>query len=169
MNNFIPSEILIQNNAMSIANVGVNIDRFYTDRKTKRVISVNIAGTNGVPVGTYQANAGYKVATITGISKANPGIVTLSAIGTLANNDVIWIRGVLGMTEVNSVTNEYMIKNISGNTFQLYDVTGTTPVNTTGFTTYTSGGNVYVQGTPTSIKEKLYLLVNVYGEVWTFN
>jgi hypothetical protein len=75
--------------------------------------------------------------TITGITKANPGVITFSSIGDLQNGDTIYISGVSGMTQVNG--NTYVITDISGNTAQLKTTDGEN-VNTSAYTTYTSGG-----------------------------
>lgn len=75
--------------------------------------------------------------TITGISQANPGVVTVSSIGDLINGDLIVISDVEGMTEVNfNGSNVYTVAGIAGNTFQLQGI------NTSAFTAYTSGGTV---------------------------
>ncbi len=75
--------------------------------------------------------------TITGISKANPAIVTVSSIGDLINGDLIVIQDVAGMTEVNfDGDNIYTVANIAGATFEL------SGINSSAFTTYTSGGKV---------------------------
>jgi len=60
--------------------------------------------------------------TITGITKANPGVVTVVAIGDLENSDSVIIKGVADMTEVNN--NEYVVSNITGNTFEIVDTSG---------------------------------------------
>jgi hypothetical protein len=80
--------------------------------------------------------------TITGITNANPGVVTVSSptpTNTLAltNGMTVTLSGVNGMTQVN--TNRYIVGSVSGSTFALYDLFGN-PVDTTGFGTYTSGG-----------------------------
>ena len=75
--------------------------------------------------------------TITDISNGNPGVVTVSAIGSLTNGDKIVIQDVSGMTEVNfDGSNIYTVANIAGNTFEL------SGVNTTTYTAYSSGGTV---------------------------
>ena len=75
--------------------------------------------------------------TVTDISNANPGVVTVAAIGTLQNGDQIVIQSVSGMTEVNfDGSNIYTVANIAGNTFEL------SGINTTTYTAYTSGGTV---------------------------
>lgn len=76
-------------------------------------------GTNGSPK------------TITGISAANPAVVTATAHG-LATGDVVTIAAVVGMTQVNGQS--YVIKNLTANTFELVGCNSTT------FTAYGSGG-----------------------------
>lgn len=75
---------------------------------------------------------------ITGITKANPGVVTYSGSDTYTNGDRVLITGVVGMTEVNN--REFEVANVNtsgaGGTFEL------SGVNTSGFTTYSSGGTV---------------------------
>ena len=74
--------------------------------------------------------------TISGITKANPGVVTANSHG-FANGDFVNISSVAGMTEVNNKT--FKVANKATNTFQLTDIDGNN-VNTTNFTTYTSDG-----------------------------
>lgn len=83
--------------------------------------------------GSYVTTGG---GTITGITKANPGVVTLTAHG-FNNGDRILITGVAGMTEINN--REYVVANKTTNTFELQNVYGIN-FSTSGFTTYTSGG-----------------------------
>ena len=72
---------------------------------------------------------------ITGISNANPGVVTSTAHG-LSNGNKIRVSEVEGMTEVNG--NEYTVANVTANTFEL------SGINTTSFGTYTSGGIILI-------------------------
>lgn len=84
---------------------------------------------------------------ISGISKANPGVVTLSGTAP-ANGDIVDISGVVGMTQVNG--KRYKVASRTSNTFQLQDEEGNN-VNTTSYTTYSSGGiieRVYQITTP---------------------
>ena len=74
--------------------------------------------------------------TITGVTKANPGVVTSAAHG-LPNGTRVTITGVVGMTELNG--NQYLVANTATNTFTLTTLTGVA-VDTTGFTVYSSGG-----------------------------
>tara|TARA_Y100001938_G_scaffold88334_2_gene121091 strand:- start:531 stop:2534 length:2004 start_codon:yes stop_codon:yes gene_type:complete len=74
--------------------------------------------------------------TITAITKANPGVLTSNSHG-FSNGDEIFVDNVGGMTEVNG--RNYRVANSSTNTFTLTDLFGVA-INTTNFTTYTSGG-----------------------------
>jgi hypothetical protein len=75
--------------------------------------------------------------TITGITQANPAVVTVSSITGLVNGQLIVISGVAGMTQVNfNGSNIYTVAGIAGSTFQL------SGINSTGYGAYTSGGTV---------------------------
>ena len=75
---------------------------------------------------------------ITAITKANPGVVTSAAHG-LANGDTVLIEDVVGMTEVNDI--RFLVAEKTTNTFELTTEAGV-DVDTSGYTTYTSGGTV---------------------------
>lgn len=84
---------------------------------------------------TFQVQTGY-VATspspaLTGISKADPAVVTQAAT-TYTDGDVIRIQGVNGMTEVNNQL--FVVDNAAAGSFELAGVDSTL------YTTYTSGG-----------------------------
>jgi hypothetical protein len=70
---------------------------------------------------------------ITAITKANPAVVTSNSHG-LNNGDRVFITGVVGMTEINN--REFTVAGKTTNTFQL------SGINSSAFTTYTSGGTV---------------------------
>jgi hypothetical protein len=70
---------------------------------------------------------------ISGISKANPGVVTTSAPHGLTTGDVVCIRSVGGMTQVNDLY--FTATVIDATNFSI-------GVDTSGYTTYTSGGTV---------------------------
>jgi uncharacterized protein YkvS len=69
---------------------------------------------------------------ITAISKAAEAVVTSAAHG-LASGDVVYIDGVVGMVEVNDAA--YIVEVVTADTFRLVDT------DSTGWTTYASGGN----------------------------
>lgn len=111
--------------------------------------------TTGVPAQSYITSNGVTTVilggdwqntqyVITGITNANPAVVTVSSITitnglTLVNGMTVTISNVVGMNQVN--TNRYIVAGISGSTFQLYDLFGN-PVDSTAFGTYGSGGIV---------------------------
>ena len=86
--------------------------------------------------------------TITGITQANPGVVTSTSHG-FSNGDTVVISGVVGMTQVNS--KRFKVASVAANTFALQDIDGVN-VNTTSYTAYTSGG----------IANRVYTLVTTY-------
>lgn len=73
---------------------------------------------------------------ITGITKANPAVVTYSGADTYANGDRVLLAGVGGMVEVNN--REFTVANVDtvANTFEL------SGINSSSYATYTSGGTV---------------------------
>ena len=75
--------------------------------------------------------------TITGITKADPAVVTISSHG-YSNGDEVFITGVVGMTQVNN--RNFKVTNLGANTFSLQLMDGSTDLESTGFTTYTSAG-----------------------------
>lgn len=76
--------------------------------------------------------------TITGATKADPCVLTVATHG-FSNGDKVLISGVLGMSELN--TNSYYVANQMTNSFELVDEDGNN-IDSTGFTTYVSGGEV---------------------------
>jgi len=85
--------------------------------------------------------------TITGVTKASPGVITSNSHG-YSNGDEVYISGIVGMTELNGKT--FLVANSTTNTFSLTDKDGVA-INTTNFTTYSSGGianRVYEIATP---------------------
>ncbi len=77
---------------------------------------------------------------ISGITKANPAVVTVSGVAP-ANGKFVDISGVFGMTQVNG--KRFIVANRTSTTFQLTDEDGNN-VNSTGYTTYSSAGIVEV-------------------------
>ncbi len=76
---------------------------------------------------------------ITGISEADPGVVTTSAPHGYGNGDEVFLGSIVGMTELNGTS--AIAANVGASTFELTDVDGNN-IDTTGFTTYISGGVV---------------------------
>lgn len=90
------------------------------------------------------------VQTITNITQANPAVVTTSAAHSYNNGDRVYITVVVGMTEVNGAY--YTVANKTATTFELAGV------DSTGYTAYSSGGQV----------ARLFELVTPYVEADLF-
>lgn len=91
--------------------------------------------------------------TITGITKANPAVVTSASHG-FSNGDDVYIEGVVGMTEVNG--RWFRVASTTTNTFALTDQVDGANINSSSYTTYTSGGTasrVYEISTPYAIAD----------------
>ncbi len=93
--------------------------------------------------------------TITGITAANPAVVTSSSHG-YSNGDFVIITGVVGMTQVNGKT--FKVADKTTNTFELQDVDGT-DINSSSYTAYSSGG----------IANKIYQITTSYTTAQLFD
>ena len=93
--------------------------------------------------------------TITGITAANPAVVTSSSHG-YSNGDFVIITGVVGMTQVNGKT--FKVADKTTNTFELQDVDGT-DINSSAYTAYSSGG----------IANKIYQITTSYTTAQLFD
>lgn len=100
---------------------------------------------NGAPVRETAQN-------ITGVTNANPGVLTYTGADNYANGDDVYISGIVGAigNYLNGRTFKVAGLNAGANTFQLNYLDGTA-VNTTSMGAYTSGGTiaeVYTISTP---------------------
>jgi hypothetical protein len=77
--------------------------------------------------------------TITGATAANPVVITAASHG-FSNGDLVDIKSVVGMTEING--NRYKVANQTTNTFDLANQTTGVDINGTSFTAYDSAGEV---------------------------
>lgn len=75
---------------------------------------------------------------VTGVTKANPGVITVVGHGYTAGQDV-YLAGLGGMNELNGRWIKVGTV-LSADTFNIADQVDGSNVNTTAFTTYTSGG-----------------------------
>lgn len=76
---------------------------------------------------------------ITGITNANPGVVTMASAGTFFNGQAVTLSGIVGPDALNQTT---VIRNLSGSTFDLGIDTSDTLV----YPAYVSGGLVTPMG-----------------------
>jgi hypothetical protein len=125
---------------------------------TGREACVDISGVNGCYVCendlTNFGNAlynrrTYAAFTITGITQANPGVVTYTGADP-SNNEWVFITGVVGMTEVNNRAFKVANVNAGANTFEL------SGENTNPHTAYVSGGQFTLVGAATHVWLKNY-------------
>ncbi len=93
---------------------------------------------------------------ITGITQANPGVVTTSLAHGYANGDTVIINGVVGMTEING--RRFLVNNVTATTFELQDTDGVN-FDTSGFTAYGSAGTAV----------RVYEIVSPYTEDQLFD
>lgn len=112
-----------------------NINRLADDNWTRTVI--NYGSTVSAPVFDGTTNA-----TITGITQADPAVVTATAHG-FTNGEYVTITGVVGMTELNG--RAFVVQNVTANTFELQDE------DSTNYTAYSSGGNAEVNSGATAV------------------
>lgn len=102
---------------------------------------------NGSPYAGFTLNSTTGILTLTadssvnisGISKANPGVVTTATAHNLTTGVTVFLSGIGGMTQLNN--RAFVVTVLTSTTFSLNGE------NTSGYTTYTSGGTVrtYVQ------------------------
>lgn len=78
---------------------------------------------------------------ITGITAANPPVVTSAAHG-FANGDRVYIQDVVGMSQVNGQS--FLVANQATNTFELQDPDTGLNVDGSSYTAYSSGGTAQV-------------------------
>ena len=81
----------------------------------------------------YDNTRRFIAKTVSGVTQANPGVVTATGHNFI-DGETVAFAGVVGMTQLNG--NSYEVANKTANTFELK---GT---DTTGFTAYASGGTV---------------------------
>jgi len=78
------------------------------------------------------------VSVINGITRANPGVMTVVGLGDIVEWSTIEIATVVGMTEING--QQLTARNISGLSFELYQFGGLVPLDTSGYSLYVAGG-----------------------------
>ena len=93
--------------------------------------------------------------TISGITAANPAVVTATSHG-YSNGDEIKITSVVGMTEVNN--KRFLVAGVTTNTFQLTDKDGDN-INSSAYTAYSSAGTA----------NKVYTITSPYLEAELFD
>jgi len=116
-----------------------NADTLTVTHNNHDIINITRTGHSAWTASTYsRTNDPFPARVITGITQANPGVVTAAAHG-FANGATVTIQEVVGMTEVNGVS--YIVANQTTNTFELTNSAGYN-INTSALTAYSSAGTV---------------------------
>ena len=115
---------------------GVNVGTYAADIRGSIPAAKTITGITwqkAWPDGTTMTKA------ISGVTKANPGVVTATAHGLVAG-EKIWISNVSGMTQLNN--RPYIVGDVvDANKFKLKRYDGTNR-DTSGYDSYSSGGTI---------------------------
>ena len=96
-----------------------------------------LSGATSGAIGTVQSISTTNTASISGVTQADPGVVSATSHG-FKDGDAVTITSVAGMTELNN--NTYYVKYINSGSFSLVDSSGA-DVDTSGFSSYSSGGS----------------------------
>jgi len=100
--------------------------------------TIDIQYYNGVNDFVNVWNSGTTLV-VSAITKANPAVVTVSSTATLTTGDIVLLDAIGGMTEVED--NHYSITVLGGGTnFSLQDMDTGADVDSSGYTSYTTGG-----------------------------
>ncbi|MEW6538067.1 MAG: ubiquitin-activating E1 FCCH domain-containing protein [Pseudomonadota bacterium] len=113
--------------------IGVNLGARADAARGASIGSTSITGASWAAVSAKS---------ISGITRASPGVVTANSHG-LATNDYVWISGVSGMTQINNRT--YKVVRIDSNKVSLQYQSGGNwyALNTSsGYSSYSSGGQI---------------------------
>ena len=108
------------------------------------------SATNGFTVADTSGGQATAQATISGITAADPGVITHSTY-TFQTNQIVRITDLgdvgggtdRGMGQLNN--NRYRIVVLSSTTFSLKDVETGEPIDTTSYTAYVSGGRICLE------------------------
>ena len=92
---------------------------------------------------------------ITGITNANPAVVTITSHG-YSNGDEVQLDDVVGMSGIND--RNFKVANVTANTFELQDLNGVN-FDSTSIGTYNSGGTA----------KRIYEIVSIWGESVLFD
>ncbi|RJO64160.1 MAG: hypothetical protein C4540_04580 [Candidatus Omnitrophota bacterium] len=108
----------------------------FIERLTQRMVSTDPRDQFFVDCGiSYDSPK-----TITGATKAEPVVITTSEAHGFSNGDLVDIRDVQGMAEINDL--RYKVANATTYTFELTDEEDDTDIDGTAFSAYESGGEV---------------------------
>jgi len=128
---------------LSLIKTSQKADIMYLDHPHYAPRKLVRSGVTNWSLGTYTRTGDpFDQQGITGITQADPGVVTTDGDHHLNSGDTVIMEEIGGMAELNGI--EYTITVISGTTFSIQDEDGN-DIDTTGFEAYTSGG-LYLRG-----------------------
>lgn len=130
---FKTTSVLTMKTSVSIYGIGVN-SIIKAEFNNAAIRSSGTSTVNGYYHNLRDFAIHGKRADITGITKANPAVVTCSGGHSFANGDTVLLPNVLGMTNVLGVT--YTVANATATTFEL------SGIDSSSYGSYVSGGTV---------------------------
>jgi hypothetical protein len=119
----------------------------YAPRELVRITNTNwtlteisFAPSQAAPTALALTNNYTQSGGISGITQANPAVITLSAAHTLEYGDDIYIDSVVGMTQLNG--RRFLVLDAPSSTTIEIMSTSRAPIDSTGYGAYVSGGSV---------------------------
>jgi hypothetical protein len=106
-------------------------------------LTSTLEATNGVTDASTDGGFTDQHQTLTNITAATPGVVTVASTAGYSNGDRVVITKVVGSLGASVNNQTFVVEVLNSTTFALYDVYGL-PITTAG--TYTSGGQVTLTG-----------------------
>lgn len=106
-------------------------------------LTSTLEATNGITDASTSSGFTDQHKTITNITAATPGVVTVASTAAYANGDRVVITKVVGSLGESVNNKTFVVDVLNSTTFALYDIYGL-PVTTSG--TYTSGGQSTLSG-----------------------
>ena len=122
---FVPTQVYPDNVAVTANSAGSSTDRYVVTAVNRETAEESLRGIGPEIV-------------ISGATQADPVVITATAHG-FADGDEVWIKEVVGMTELN--LERWTVNNVLANSFELRS-TIKVDVDGTGFTAYSSAGVV---------------------------
>ena len=137
-------------NCHTVVNWAANTD-FKVNQVIKNGTDYYIANRDFKSGASFVKDASIDTYTFTSdITQSTSAVVTTNQDHNFYSGDKVVITGVSGMTEVNNQT--YYIEKITSRTFKLYtDKDLRTPLDSTGFSAWSSGGKITHESGPTAI------------------
>ena len=114
-----------------------------TTNQTFTTGEVITGGTSGATA-TIQSLTAIESETVTSLTSASPGVVTISGGHDFVEGQQVTFAGTYSVDSVVQSSNVYTVRNPNSTTFELYDTDGTTAINVTAFTSATATHGVVV-------------------------